>query len=376
MTMGKKAKGNIHLLRNLDKGYKEMISCFFEDAITLVRPKAAEQILWDEPYEILDTECRYQIGSTVKTFVLDSLIRVIQRSGPRLAASIGRFSSEAIINNEFVAQQSQEVVPQVLGYRYAAIGRFGVEPYQILWLTDPSESWLLTEKDFYQTLLDLECHRPIIIVKVMSYLPKLDQLFAGQNVAGWTIWMTIRSHQTVRNLSQRFEYKIQMFDRLINVSESGTMESRKFRSVLSIMDSILTLPNTERKKYEDHMNNTFKIKGKYEPLLTDFEKRAMAKGKKEGIKEGKKEGEAKGKKEGEAKGKKEGIKEGEASGLRDSLRRILKLRFQEEGQAVYEQFADIPLNLSSSILDEIEAAKTSQIATAILNKVIDKKKKN
>ncbi len=119
------------------------------------------------------------------------------------------------------------------------------------------------------------------------------------------------------------------------------------------------------------MNNTFKIKGKYEPLLTDFEKRAMAKGKKEG----EAKGEARGKKEGIKEGKKEGIKEGEASGLRDSLRRILKLRFQEEGQAVYEQFADTPLNLTSSILDEIEVAKSSQIATNILNKVIDKKRK-
>ncbi len=127
------------------------------------------------------------------------------------------------------------------------------------------------------------------------------------------------------------------------------------------------------------MNNTFKIKGKYEPLLTDFEKRAMAKGKKEGEAKGeargKKEGIKEGKKEGKKEGIKEGIKEGEASGLRDSLRRILKLRFQEEGQAVYEQFADTPLNLTSSILDEIEAAKTCQIATAILNKVIDKKRK-
>ncbi len=93
------------------------------------------------------------------------------------------------------------------------------------------------------------------------------------------------------------------------------------------------------------MNHAIKMKGKYEPLLTDFERDAMAKG--------------------EAKG--------EAKGLRDSLKRVLKLKFSDEGQSLFEEFAEIPLKLSSALLDKIEAAKNVQSAAMILSKAIEKK---
>ncbi len=93
------------------------------------------------------------------------------------------------------------------------------------------------------------------------------------------------------------------------------------------------------------MNHAIKMKGKYEPLLTDFERDAMAKG--------------------EAKG--------EAKGLRDSLKRVLKFKFSDEGQSLYEEFAETPLKLSSALLDKIEAAKTIQSAATILSKAIEKK---
>ncbi len=97
------------------------------------------------------------------------------------------------------------------------------------------------------------------------------------------------------------------------------------------------------------MNHAIKMKGKYEPLLTDFERDAMAKG--------------------EAKGK----IEGKIEGLREALKRILKLKFSDEGQSLYEEFAETPLKLSSALLDKIEAAKTIQSAATILSKAIEKK---
>ncbi len=93
------------------------------------------------------------------------------------------------------------------------------------------------------------------------------------------------------------------------------------------------------------MNHTIKMKGKYEPLLTDFERDAMAKGK----------------------------IEGKIEGLREALKRILKLKFSDEGQSLYEEFAETPLKLSSALLDKIEAAKTIQVASVILTKAIEKK---
>ncbi len=343
--------GELQPSRNLDSGYKEMIACHFEDAMNLVRPEAAACIDWDQYYEILDTECRYQIGGETKTFVLDSLIRVQQR---RIASPLlSNFRSSVIINNEFEAQQSADLVEQADGYRSGIIGRFGVEPYQILWLTDGSPSWKVTASNFYYQLLNRNCDRPIEIVKVMDYQHQLNDLFAGQNVAAWTFWMTIRSHETMRNMSKRLGYKNQMLERLISELESSKMTDKKFRSVTSIMDSILTLPNKERRKYEAHMNHAIKMKGKYEPLLTDFERDAMAKG--------------------EAKGEAKGKIEGKIEGLRDSLKRILKLKFSDEGQSLYEEFAETPLKLSSALLDKIEAAKNVQSAATILSKAIEKK---
>ena len=101
------------------------------------------------------------------------------------------------------------------------------------------------------------------------------------------------------------------------------------------------------------MNHAIKMKGKYEPLLTDFERDAMAKG--------------------EAKGEAKGKIEGKIEGLREALKRILKLKFSDEGQSLYEEFAETPLKLSSALLDKIEAAKTIQSAATILSKAIEKK---
>ena len=156
------------------------------------------------------------------------------------------------------------------------------------------------------------------VLKLWDYNERWSVLEASDNPFAAAVMVHLKTRATRKDEEGRLRWKLRMVRHLY---ERG-FERREVENLFRFIDWLMVLPEELEERFDVELRQ---LEGETKmPYVTPFERRAIEKGRAEGLAEGLNEGRNEGLVEGRNEGRNEGIQLGEAS----ILKRLLTRRFE------------------------------------------------
>jgi len=252
---------------NYDESWKEIIGDYFESFLIFFYPDIHSQINWEKQPIPLDKELE-QITASAKTETrhADKLFQVWLLDNQEVWL---------LIHIEVQSQYDKQFPQRMFIYNYRAFDLYNKPVISLAILGDDSKKWRPNsyEYGFGKSKLKLE----FSIIKLQDYL--WEQLEKSNNIFSMVVMAHLKTKATTSNLSEREKWKWNL-SRLLY--EKG-YNRKEIVDLYKVIDLMMTLSEDLQLKFENKLTQ-YEEERKM-PLLTNIEKRALAKGEQKGAKE-------------------------------------------------------------------------------------------
>ena len=252
---------------NYDESWKEIIGDYFESFLIFFYPDIHCQINWEKQPIPLDKELE-QITASAETETrhADKLFQVWLLDNQEVWL---------LIHIEVQSQYDKQFPQRMFIYNYRAFDLYNKPVISLAILGDDSKKWRPNsyEYGFGKSKLKLE----FSIIKLQDYL--WEQLEKSNNIFSMVVMAHLKTKATTSNLSEREKWKWNL-SRLLY--EKG-YNRKEIVDLYKVIDLMMTLSEDLQLKFENKLTQ-YEEERKM-PLLTNIEKRALAKGEQKGAKE-------------------------------------------------------------------------------------------
>ncbi|MCS7300254.1 MAG: Rpn family recombination-promoting nuclease/putative transposase [Fimbriimonadales bacterium] len=308
-----------------DSPWKEFLTIFFREFISLVLPELHAAIDWTRPPQFLDNELRRLTPhSETGRLYTDRLVKVWLRTGEIRAI---------LIHIEAQSQFTAEIEVRVFTY-YARIWlELRLPIVSVVIYADKNPHWRPNRyvQELPGTRLEFEFHTVKLLDLDESTLVEEAK---QRNPAALMLLAFRKAIETEQEVQMRFDARKQLVTLMM---EYGYHEDDQAH-ILRLMEWVLMLPEVLEQQVEELIEE-YKRKRRT-TFVSRLERRAIERGFAEGLAEGRTkgraEGLAEGRAEGLAEGRAEGLAEGRAEGraaLQRALMRTLIRRFGDTAES-------------------------------------------
>ena len=313
-----------------DGAWKAMSDRFFRPLLQLCHPKAHDDIDWSQDVENLDKDLKkLQPKAMSSDRWADKLVRVQRRPSVELDEGQQFFPGDTglvYLHTEFQNQRDGELPLRMFTTSYRAFDRYQCPVTSLVILGDkgiwnPGDwfGW-----SFWDTRVKIE----FPVIKLWKYnepeqWTKLEEL-AKENPFAILIMAHLKSKATQNRASQRYRWKRQLFQRLLESRYSRA----DIEALLDYVDWLMQLPEPFEMQLNEEIAKMETTKERV-PYMTPWERRGLERG----LKRGRREGE------------REGRQEGRRLGKAETLKDMLSQRFGDLAEGVLERIdrADVDL---------------------------------
>ncbi|HAN74749.1 MAG TPA: hypothetical protein DCQ51_18960 [Planktothrix sp. UBA8407] len=252
---------------NYDETWKEAIGDYFESFLTFFYPEIHQQIDWTKPPISLDKELE-QITAAAETEkrYADKLFQVWLLDNQEIWI---------LIHVEVQSQYDQGFSQRMFIYNYRAFDLYNKPVISLAILGDESKSW--RPNSYQYGLGESQVKIKFSIVKLLDY--QWEDLTQSHNLFAIVVMAHLKTKATTSNLTEREQWKWNL-TRLLY--EKG-YNRQEIADLYKVIDLMMALPEELQFSFEEKL--TQYQEERTMPLLTNIERRALARGKEIGAKE-------------------------------------------------------------------------------------------
>jgi len=248
---------------NYDETWKEAIGDYFESFLTFFYPEIHQQIDWTKPPISLDKELE-QITAAAETEkrYADKLFQVWLLDNQEIWI---------LIHVEVQSQYDQGFSQRMFIYNYRAFDLYNKPVISLAILGDESKSW--RPNSYQYGLGESQVKIKFSIVKLLDY--QWEDLTQSHNLFAIVVMAHLKTKATTSNLTEREQWKWNL-TRLLY--EKG-YNRQEIADLYKVIDLMMALPEELQFSFEEKL--TQYQEERTMPLLTNIERRALARGAKE-----------------------------------------------------------------------------------------------
>ena len=248
---------------NYDETWKEVIGDYFQSFLTFFYPEIHQHIDWNKPPISLDKELE-QITASAETEkrYADKLFQVWLLDEQEIWI---------LVHVEIQSQYDQEFSQRMFIYNYRAFDLYHKPVISLAILGDESQSW--RPNSYQYGLGDSEVKIKFSIVKLLDY--QWEDLAQSHNLFAIVVMAHLKTKATTSNLTEREQWKWNL-TRLLY--EKG-YNRQEIADLYKVIDLMMALPEVLQFSFEEKLTQ-YQEERKM-PLLTNIERRALARGAKE-----------------------------------------------------------------------------------------------
>jgi Domain of unknown function (DUF4351) len=280
-----------------DSPWKEILDTYFPEFLAFAFPEIHRDVDWSRGYESLDKELP-KILRKAKTGrrVVDKLVKVWRRDGEEQVV---------FIHVEFQGDYEAEFPRRIFVYNYRVFDRVQCPVVSLVILGDEHPSW--RPRRYRQDLWGCRTDFSFPVLKLWDYNERWPELEASDNPFAAAVMVHLKTRATRKDAQGRLRWKLQMVRHLY---ERG-FERRDAEQLFRFIDWLMALPEELEERFGVELRQ---LEGETKmPYVTPFERRAIEKGRAEGLNEG----------------KQLGLDEGLQQGVVSVLKRLLARRFEQ-----------------------------------------------
>jgi hypothetical protein len=253
-----------------DSPWKEALDRFLKLFLEFFFPNIATEIDWDRGYEVLDKELEQIVreGELGKRLA-DKLFKVWRKNGEE---------TWVLIHLEIQSQKEEDFARRMYVYNYRIFDRFDHPVVSLAVLGDERADWRPTE--FGYNIWGCEVLLRFPVVKLLDYADDPETLEAHPNLFGLIVLAHLQGMATQKDAQERFTWKVRLVKGLLD--RGYTAED--IRQLFKMIYWLLELPEELEQQFEQSIHDYERAK-KVE-YVTSMERRAMKRGREEGVREG------------------------------------------------------------------------------------------
>lgn len=289
-----------------DSPWKAGLEEYFQQFVEFCFPRIYPNIDWSRGYESMDKELEQVVrDAELGKRLADKLFKVWLADGTK---------AWILIHVEVQGQYESDFAERLYVYNYRCFDRFRKPVITLVVLGDESKTWRPSsyKYDFYGFKLRLK----FPIVKLLKYESKWKNLEESTNPFAVMIMAHLKTKATKDDMEQRRQWKWTLVRGLY---ERG-YNKEDILELFRLVDWMMTLPEELQETFEEELED-YQEKNKM-PILSQIETRAMRRGNQLGILEK----------------------------ARESVLRVLEVRFQEVPEAIADTINSID---DVAFLDEL-----------------------
>lgn len=293
---------------DFDSPWKEILELFFPQFMQFFFPEAYAQIDWSKGYKFLDQELQQVVHEAeIGSKRVDKLVEVYLQDGQ---------DAWVLTHIEIQGQKEEAFAKRLYVYNYRLFDRYDRQVATLAVLTDGDTQW--RPRQFAYELFKCRVSLEFPVVKLLDYRERWAELETGDNPFAIVTMAHLETQATRRKPLQRYDAKL----RLAKLMYKRGYNRQIIIDLFRFIDWIMTLPDELGKQFLEEMTR-FEEEKKM-PYVTSVERIGIEKGL--------------------LQGRQEGRQEGRQAGLRESILRVLEVRFGPVSSRVrllLEQVADV-----------------------------------
>ena len=280
---------------DLDSPWKEMLEQFFPQFMAFFFPKAFQQIDWSRGYQFLDQELQQVVrDAEMGLRRLDKLVSVYLLNGQE---------AWVLIHIEIQGQKDDEFDERMYGYNYRVFDKYRRPVASLAILTDDQKQWRPAHYGY--ELFDCRVSLDFPAVKLLDYKERMAELANNNNPFAVVVMAHLQTQATSNKPDERYAAKMNLARLLYRRGYNRQEVLELFRFI----DWIMSLPQTLAQQFKVEI--TALEERDRMPYVTSVERIAMEEGLQSGLQQG----------------QQQGLQQGLQQGFRESILRILQVRF-------------------------------------------------
>lgn len=268
-----------------DQPWKEVSERYFPQMLQFYHPKAYEAIDWQQPWTAIDKELPKTVPEALSgDRCADKLFRVHFKSGD---------NQLVFIHVEFQNQRIPDLPRRMYTYYYRIFDRYQDDVLSIAVLGDRHANY--RPNCYNRSVLDLDLSFRYPVIKLLDYLPRLDDLLVDDNPFAIVTAAHLIAQQTQHRPETRLQQKLRITKCLYNKGFAKDDVIALFRFidwVLKLPSDLVDLFREDLAVFEGEQNM---------PYITSIEELGFRRGQLLGLETGREEGRQEGRQETEAK---------------------------------------------------------------------------
>ncbi len=253
-----------------DSPWKEILDTYFPEFLAFAFPQIHRDVDWSRGYESLDQELPkiLRLSETGKR-VVDKLIKVRRRNGEEQVV---------FIHIEFQADYDMDFPLRIYVYNYRIFDRTGRPVVSLVILGDDHPGW--RPHRYRQDLWGCRSELRFPVLKLWDYNERWSELEASENPFAAAVMVHLKTRATRQDAKGRLRWKLRMVRHLY---ERG-FERRDAEQLFRFIDWLMALPEELEEQFDTELRQ---LEGETKmPYVTPFERRAIERGRTEGLAEG------------------------------------------------------------------------------------------
>jgi hypothetical protein len=252
-----------------DSPWKQAIRAYFQDFMGFYFPNAAAQIDWMAPHTFLDQELEQVVHDA----------ELGKRLADRLVSVTLLAQAEVLvyIHLEIQGEYDADFPQRVFVYNYRIFDRFKRPVATLAILADDAPGW--RPRRYGYTLFGSRHYLSFPHVKLLDYLPKLEELLQEDNPFALVTAAHLMTRNTRKNKRHRYEAKL----KLVEILQEKGWEEQRMLDFLRLIDWLMKLPKSLNNQLWQDITTR---RNPDMPYVSSFEEFLLEKGEEKGIKQG------------------------------------------------------------------------------------------
>jgi len=254
---------------DFDSPWKEILELFFPQFMQFFFPDAYGEIDWTKGYKFLDQELQQIVhDAEIGPKRVDKLIEVYLQDGQ---------DAWVLTHIEIQGQKEEVFAKRLYIYNYRLFDRYNRRVATLAVLTDGDAEW--RPRQFAYELFKCRISLEFPMVKLLDYRERWAELETSDNPFAIVIMAHLETQITRRKPLQRYDAKL----RLAKLMYKRGYNRQTILDLFRFIDWIMTLPTDLSKQFLGEMRR-FEENEKM-PYVTSVERIGIEKGRQEGLRE-------------------------------------------------------------------------------------------
>ncbi len=308
-------------MSDFDSPWKQILERYFESFVAFYFPAVHAQIDWSRPVAFLDKELNRVVrDARQRSRIVDKLVRVYLKDGRE---------EWVLIHVEVQGASEEDFAKRMYVYHYRLFDRYDRRVASLAVLTDAQKRW--RPREFGYELFGCRVQFEFPIVKLIDYRDEWSALEASRNPFAIVTMAHLKTIRTRNNPTARRRWKFQIVKGLY---EHG-FERHDVINLFRAIDWMMDLPADLSLDFDSELEELERTKEM--PYVTHIERRAIERGREEGL----------------SLGMEKGIETGRLAGLLEAVEMSLEIKFVNAAKPMMGLLREIN---DESLLREIHKA--------------------